>query len=86
MPGALTFSTTNWATAQTVTSSDSNYTIATARPAENITVTDNDTPGLAVNPTALMLTEQDATAGSGTYRVRLNALPSGMPRSRPRHP
>ena len=86
VPGALTFSTTNWATAQTVTSSDSNYTIAAARPAENITVTDNDTPGLAVNPTALMLTEQDATAGSGTYTVRLNALPSGMPRSRPRHP
>ena len=90
VPGALTFSTTNWATAQTVThtatSSDSNYTIAPARPAENITVADNDTPGLAVNPTALMLTEQDATAGSGTYTVRLNALPSGMPRSRPRHP
>ena len=64
----------------TATSSDSNYTIATARPAEHVTVTvtDANPPGLAVTPTTLALTEEDATAGSGTYTVRLNALPGGL--------
>ncbi len=64
----------------TATSSDSNYTIATARPAEHVTVTvtDANPPGLAVTPTTLALTEEDATDGSGTYTVRLNALPGGL--------
>ena len=64
----------------TATSSDSNYTIATARPAEHVTVTvtDANPPGLAVTPTALALTEEHATDGSGTYTVRLNALPGGL--------
>ena len=62
----------------TATSSDSNYTIATARPAEHVTVTvtDNDTPGLAVTPTTLALTEEHATDGSGTYTVVLGTEPS----------
>ncbi len=64
----------------TATSSDSNYTIAAARAAENVTVTvtDANPPGLTVNPTTLALTEQDATAGSGTYTVALAALPGGL--------
>ncbi len=64
----------------TATSSDSNYTIATARPAEHVTVTvtDANPPGLAVTPTTLALTEEHATDGSGTYTVRLNALPGGL--------
>ena len=37
-----------------------------------VRVTDND-PGVVVDPARLMLTEQD----SGTYTVRLNALPGG---------
>ncbi len=100
-PGSLTFAAGAWNTAQTVTvsvasdtdglnetatvthtatSSDSNYTIATARPAEHVTVTvtDANPPGLAVTPTTLALTEEHATAGSGTYTVRLNALPGGL--------
>ena len=61
-------------------SQDPGYTFATARTRENVavTVTDNDAPGLAVDPTTLMLTEQDATAGSGTYTVALATAPSGL--------
>ena len=64
----------------TTTSSDASYTIASARAAESVTVTvtDNDPPGLAVDPTTLALTEEDATAGSGTYTVALATLPSGL--------
>ena len=61
-------------------SQDPGYTFATARTRENVavTVTDNDAPGLAVDPTTLALTEQDATAGSGTYTVALATAPSGL--------
>ncbi len=38
-----------------------------------VTVTDNDTPGLTLNPTSLTVTE----GGSGTYTVRLATLPTG---------
>ncbi len=96
-PAALDFTTTTWNTAQTVTvtgvddsvadgtvtwdvdlgaptSADGNYSGLAAR---TVSVTTVDDEGLAVDPTTLMLTEQDASAGSGTYTVALATLPSG---------
>ena len=57
------------------TSADGSYSGLAARTV-SVTTTDDDT-GLAVDPTTLMLTEEDATAGSGTYTVALATLPSG---------
>ena len=45
-----------------------------------VTVTDDQTPGLTVDPLTLALTEQDASAESGTYTVALAAQPSGVVR------
>ncbi len=56
------------------TSTDGNYSGLAAR---TVSVTTVDDEGLAVDPTTLMLTEQDASAGSGTYTVALATLPSG---------
>ncbi len=87
---ALTFSTTNWSTARTVTvlaaadndtANDSatlthtaaggGYDSVTGDVA--VTVTDNDTPGLVLDPTALTVAE----GGSGTYTVALATQPTG---------
>ncbi len=87
---ALTFSTTNWSTAQTVTvlaaadndtANDSATLTHTAAGGGygsvtgdvEVTVTDNDTPGLVLDPTALTVAE----GGSGTYTVKLATQPTG---------
>ncbi len=57
------------------TSADGSYSGLAARTV-SVTTVDDDT-GLAVDPTTLALTEEDATAGSGTYTVALATLPSG---------
>ena len=57
------------------TSADGSYSGLAARTV-SVTTVDDDT-GLAVDPTTLTLTEEDATAGSGTYTVALATLPSG---------
>ena len=90
-PASLTFTTTNWDTAQTVTVSAAedadaledtatvthtvaggDYGAITAQDVA-VTVTDNDTPGVAVSPTSLTVGEGDM----GTYTVKLNTLPTG---------
>ncbi len=93
MPGtqttALTFTTTNWSTGQTVTvlaaadgdtANDSATLTHTASGGGygsvtgdvEVTVTDNDTPGLVLDPTALTVAE----GGSGTYTVALATEPT----------
>ena len=90
-PARLTFTTTDWSTAKTVTVSaaedaDSTQDTATVThtvsggdygavtaPDVDVTVMDNDTPGVAVSPTSLTVGE----GGSGTYTVKLNTLPTG---------
>ncbi len=42
-----------------------------------VTVTDNETAGIAVDPTALVVTEEDATLGRAAYTVVLTAQPVG---------
>ena len=89
-PAALTFTTTNWNTAQRVTASaasdgDTANDAATlthtasgggygAAPPVSVTVsvTDDDTAGLAINPTVLNLIEN----GISAYIVSLTAQPS----------
>ena len=90
-PASLTFTTTNWDTAQTITVSAAedadaledtatvthtvaggDYGAITAQDVA-VTVTDNDTPGVAVSPTSLTVGEGDM----GTYTVKLNTLPTG---------
>ncbi len=87
---ALTFTTTNWSTAQTVTvlaaadGDTANDTATLTHAAAGggygsvtgdvaVTVTDNDTPGLVLDPTSLTVAE----GGSGTYTVALATQPSG---------
>ena len=87
---ALTFTTTNWSTAQTVTvlaaadGDTANDTATLTHSASGggygsvtgdvaVTVTDNDTPGLVLDPTSLTVAE----GGSGTYTVALATQPSG---------
>ncbi len=87
---ALTFTTTNWSTGQTVTvlaaadndtANDSATLTHTASGGGygsvsgdvEVTVTDNDTPGLVLDPTALTVAE----GGSGTYTVKLATQPTG---------
>ena len=57
----------------THTVSGGDYGAVTAHPDVDVTVTDNDTPGVAVSPTSLTVGE----GGSGTYTVKLNTLPTG---------
>ena len=86
---ALTYSATTWNTAQTMTTGWTRRRRCRtrrrgARGRAGLYVaalggrdgagTDNDPPGLAVEPTTLMLTEQDASAGSGTYTVLFTAV------------
>ena len=87
---ALTFTTTTWDDAQTVTvlaaadgdtANDSATLTHTASGGGygsvtgdvEVTVTDNDTPGLVLDPTALTVAEGD----SGTYTVALATQPTG---------
>ncbi len=87
---ALTFSTTNWSTGQTVTvlaaadndtANDSATLTHTAAGGGygsvtgdvEVTVTDNDTPGLVLDPTSLTVAE----GGSATYTVALATQPTG---------
>ena len=91
-PASLTFSTSNWNTAQTVTVSAAedadaledtatvthtvaggDYAAITAQDVA-VTVTDNDTPGVTVAPTSLMVDEGSST---DTYTVVLDTLPTG---------
>ena len=91
-PASLSFSTTDWATEQTVTVtaaedndpledtatvthtvSGGDYDSVTAQDVA-VTVTDNDTPGVAVSPPSLTVDEGSST---GTYTVELNTLPTG---------
>ena len=89
-PASLTFTTTDWATPQTVTvraaedadadddtaavtHTVSGYGTVSTAPEVNVTVTDNDTPGVTVSPTELTIDE----GSSGTYTVVLDTLPSG---------
>ena len=90
-PANLMFTTSNWATEQTVTvraSEDADasqdtamvtHTVAggdygtTTAQNVDVTVTDNDTPGLTFSPTSLTVDE----SSTGTYTVRLNTQPSG---------
>jgi len=52
----------------------SGYGSITTAAAVAVTVTDNDTPGVRVDPTSLVVDEGSTT---GTYRVRLNTQPAG---------
>ena len=87
---ALTFTTTNWDDAQTVTvlaaadGDTANDTATLTHSASGggygsvtgdveVTVTDNDTPGLVLDPTSLTVAE----GGSGTYTVKLATQPTG---------
>ena len=90
-PAALSFTTRNWSTVQTVTvsaASDADAADDTATlthtasggrysdaPAVSVavSVTDDDTAGLAINPTVLNLSEN----GISAYIVSLTAQPSG---------
>ena len=88
-PASLTFSTSDWNTAVTVTVSaaedaDSTHDTATVTHTVTggdynfvinviVTVTDNDTPGVTVTPASLTVGE----GGTGRYTVRLNTQPSG---------
>ena len=88
---ALTFSTSNWGTAQTVTVSAAEDDDATTDeavtlthtpsgggygsvsiPGVTVSVTDNDTAGATVTPTALTVTE----GSTGTYSVKLATQPT----------
>ena len=90
-PASLTFTTTNWDTAKTVTVSAAedgdpledtatvthtvsggDYAAITAQDVA-VTVTDNDTPGVAVSPTSLTIIEGNTDA----YTVVLDTLPTG---------
>ena len=90
-PARLTFTTSNWSTAKTVTVSaaeddDStedtatvthtvaggDYGAITAQDVD-VTVTDDDTPGITFAPTSLTVGE----GGTGTYTVVLDTLPTG---------
>ena len=90
-PASLTFTTSNWSTAKTVTVSaaeddDStedtatvthtvaggDYGAITAQDVD-VTVTDDDTPGITFAPTSLTVGE----GGTGTYTVVLDTLPTG---------
>ena len=87
-PASLTFSTSNWSTAQTVTVSaaedgDSAQDTATVThtvsggdygsvTADDVSVTVNDTPGLSVTPASLTIDE----GGTGTYTVVLDTRPT----------
>ena len=89
----LTFTTSNYGTAQTVTvnagedndttndsatlthgatSSDTTYGASLSIQDVSVTVTDNDTPGVTVEPTTLTVNE----GGSGAYTVKLNTEPT----------
>ncbi len=87
----LTFNSSNWSTAQTVTvtagedddNSDDSTTLNHSASGGDygsvtgdvaVTVTDNDTPGLVLNPTVLTIDE----GGSGTYTVALATQPTGI--------
>ena len=88
-PASLTFSTSDWNTAVTVTVSaaedaDSTQDRATVTHTVTggdynfvinviVTVTDNDTPGVTVTPLSLTIGE----GSTGTYAVVLNTQPSG---------
>ena len=88
-PASLTFSTSDWNTAVTVTVSaaedaDSTHDTATVTHTVTggdynfvinviVTVTDNDTPGVTVTPLSLTIGE----GSTGTYAVVLNTQPSG---------
>ena len=91
----LTFTTVNWATAQTVTvtaaedddavadpvvalvhavaSTDDSAYNALADQNVTITITDNDTAGVSINPTTLTVTE----GSSKSYTVELTSQPAG---------
>ncbi|MEG3944186.1 calcium-binding protein, partial [Microcoleus sp. w2-18aC4] len=56
----------------TATSSDVNYNSITI-PAVSVAITDNDFPGVSINPTAANATEGGAT---GSYSVQLNTQPT----------
>ena len=90
-PASLMFSTSNWATPQTVTVraaedgdslddtatvthavSGGDYGSVTAADVE-VTVTDNDTPGVTASPTSLTIGE----GSTGTYTVVLDTQPTG---------
>ena len=89
----LTFTTSNYGTAQTVTvnaaedndttndsatlthgttSSDTTYGASLSIQDVSVTVTDNDTPGVTVEPTTLSVNE----GSSSTYTVKLNTEPT----------
>ncbi len=88
-PGALTFTSGNWNSAQTITvaaAEDADATDDTATITHavtgygsvtadpvTITITDNDDPGVTITPTALTVPE----GGTRTYDVALDVLPSG---------
>ena len=93
----LTFTTMNWATAQTVTvtatddnTAEANETVTLAHAVAStddgaydaledvsvtVTVEDNDTVGVSINPTQFTVAEGDATGVS--YSVKLTSEPAG---------
>ena len=91
-PSALTFTTRNWSTAQTVTVSadqdddavaDSAITLnhevsggdyqGVAAPAVQVSITEDDTPGVKVSVETLTVTE----GGEGSYSLALDTEPAG---------
>ena len=79
----LTFTTTTWETAQTVTvtavedelsEGDESFTVThTVTSAGSVAVTVKDAPGVAISETALIVQE----GNTGTYTVALNTEPAG---------
>ena len=87
-PASLTFTTSNWNTSQNITVSaaqDADSTndtdtitlsatggITASNVTKAVAITDNDTPGLTINPDTLNITE----GGSGNFTVSLTTQPS----------
>ena len=73
--GAEDYNATNDAAALTYSASGGGYG-SLNYPNTPVTVTDNDTEGVTINPTSVPITEVEGAAATGTYDVTLSAAPT----------